>query len=71
MELDLLLYSMKKIKETAQKHNIAYKFVIISNATILSSDILNKFNNEEVSFAISCDGDKKDHDAQRMYANGT
>lgn len=57
------------IKERAKMHNIPVTFVITTNATLLDDRIINFFIKENFSLKISLDGNKEDHDINRLMLN--
>lgn len=60
----------EKIKEKMSSMNIPVSFVITTNATLLDDEIVEFFIKENFSVKISLDGEKEDHDINRVMLNG-
>ena len=71
----LLNYQMVKEvvrygKEAAQAKGKTIKFTITTNAVLLSEEIQNFLEQEDISVVLSIDGRPEVHDRMRPYANG-
>lgn len=64
---------IKKIVEYVESKypDFHAEYNITTNATLLNSDIIDFFVDREFSVIISLDGDKEDHDRNRVRADGT
>lgn len=68
LEIDLIKKCVEYVKET-YPHRIT-NCGITTNGTLLSGEIADFLIDNQFSVTISLDGSKKDHDANRKFANG-
>jgi uncharacterized protein len=60
---------ISEIIQYSEKYEIDFDFVIITNGTLITQNLLDELKNK-VSFAISIDGTEKTHNQSRPYENG-
>ena len=70
LRLSLLLSLHQFAKGLAQKYGLELEGVVLSNGTLLTSDVAEQLQTAGLKLMISLDGLGKDHDIQRPYAGG-
>jgi len=67
----LNLYLIKKIINYCKKvEGKKFTYTITTNATLLTKEVIQYFEENKVSIMVSLDGYKEIHDANRVYPNG-
>ncbi len=70
MNMDIIKFSINYINDLLKEYNIKVQYIITTNGTIFSDDIIDLFKNNDVQFAISIDGGQAIQDRNRPYASG-
>ncbi len=69
LNFQVLKYIVKTFYNSNKKFK-KIKTIIVTNGTILKPEMIKFYKKFDVKLMITLDGDKKCHDAQRMYRNG-
>ena len=67
---DIIVQIMNRIADYAHSANINSSFLIISNGTLITEDILLQLKQFRPVFQISIDGDRSHHNKQRPFKSG-
>lgn len=70
LELPIVLDLVSLARKLAQRAKIETDFVVLTNGVLLSQKVANILKKEKIRAAVSLDGLKKYHDAQRIFPSG-
>lgn len=71
LNFDVLEFFLRRVREIDKKHNKKTTVLVVTNATLLTSDVINKLDQYDVFLGISIDGGREVHDSQRVYKDGS
>ena len=71
LNFDLIYYLIKNKNHYEKIYNKQIEIFLCTNATLLTRDIIEILNSNNIDFGISLDGYKKINDQHRIYHNGT
>lgn len=70
LEPDITVRLLKEISEWAKNSNIIINNSIVTNGTLLSDEVLEKFMPYITSVQVTLEGPRQYHDKKRVYKNG-
>ena len=71
LEFELMKKIVSMIQNHPRYHEIKVRFKVTSNGTIFTDEIADFFLEHQISYCISCDGDKQTHDSFRRFKDGS
>ncbi len=70
LNLDILEYFLKQVRIFDWKYNKKTAILIVTNGSLLTSEIIKKLDKYDVYLGISIDGRRHIHNLHRVYKNG-
>lgn len=70
LNIDVIRYSIDYINELLEKYDIEVQYIITTNGTVFSDDVIELFVKNDVRFTISIDGGQVIQDKNRPYVSG-
>ena len=71
LEADIALRLSQELAEWAKKEQVLFNNCLITNGTLLTEDILDKFAPYVTSMQVTLEGPRSYHDTVRVYKDGT
>lgn len=71
LNFEIIRYTIEKSKWMLRGTGKRLDIFLVTNGTIYNPEMLEYFDNNNVSIGISIDGDKETHNRNRYYADGT